>query len=185
MNSFQGFVDNLKEAGEKTNTISCEFDQVKHLSVLSNSINSYGKFYFKKKQNICLEYSNPEGNLIVMNGEKLKLVSNGKTTIFGMRGNPFVGMLGNMLTACMTGNIALFGKESDIEYYESKSCYTVIINPTSNRVKGHLQMILLQFDKTDMTLSKMKMVENENDYTVYEFKNKKLNIEVDSTKFEI
>lgn len=179
------FSEKLKMASERTNTILCDFDQTKFLSVLSNTSKTRGKFYFKKAQNICLEYSVPQGNVIIMNGTKFKMVANGKTTVVGMKSNPMMRQLGGMLSACMTGNLSLFGKESVTEYYESSSHYTVVVTPTSSRVKSHMKQIILQFDKKDMTLSMMKMLENDTDYTLYEFKNKKLNTEIDESKFAI
>ena len=180
-----GFNDRLKSASSRIESIVCDFEQVKFISVLANPNKSRGKFYYKKEQNICLEYSNPQGNAIVMNGVKFKMIANGKTTVVGMKANPMMRQLGSMLAACMTGNIALFGKESRAEYYESSTYFTVVINPTSSRVKSHLKRIILQFEKKDMTLSMMRMEESDTDYTQYLFDNKKLNGSIDGNKFKI
>lgn len=181
----QGFTDRLKAASEKTQTITCDFEQIKYLSVLSNSNKSRGKFYYKKAQNFCLEYSTPQGNLIIMNGTKFKMVAGGKETVVGMKSNPMMRQMGGMLAACMTGNLSLLAKGALTEYYESGAHYTVVITPTNSRVKSHLRQIILQFEKKDMTLSMMKMAENDTDYTLYEFRDKRINVDVDDSKFKI
>ena len=181
----RGFSERLQSASDRTQTIACDFEQVKYMSVLANTNKSKGKFFYKKAQKICLEYTNPQGNLIVMNGVKFKIQTNGKATVVKMISNPMMRQMGNMLTACMTGNLDLFGNQSVSEYYENQSYYTVVISPTNRRVKSYLKQIVLRFDKDDMTLSSMKMNENDTDYTLYEFSDKKLNGNVDDDKFNI
>ena len=181
----RGFSERLKSASDRTQTIICDFEQVKYMSVLANTNKSKGRFFYKKAQKICLEYTNPQGNLIVMNGVKFKIQTNGKATVVKMNSNPMMRQMGNMLTACMTGNLDLFGNQSVSEYYENQSYYTVVISPTNRRVKSYLKQIVLRFDKDDMTLSSMKMNENDTDYTLYEFSGKRLNGNVDDDKFNI
>jgi len=82
------------------------------MSVLAKTNKSKGKFFYKKAQKICLEYTNPQGNLIVMNGVKFKIQTNGKATVVKMNSNPMMRQMGDMLTACMTGNLNLFGNQS-------------------------------------------------------------------------
>ena len=181
----RGFSERLKSASDRTQTIACDFEQVKYMSVLANTNKSKGKFFYKKAQKICLEYTNPQGNLIVMNGVKFKIQTNGKATVVKMNSNPMMRQMGDMLTACMTGNLNLFGNQSVSEYFENQSHYTVVITPTNRRVKSYLKQIVLRFDKGDMTLSSMRMNENDTDYTLYEFSDKRLNANVDDDKFKI
>lgn len=180
-----GFSERLKNASDRTQSISCDFEQTKYMSVLVKTNKSRGKFFYKKSQKICLEYTNPQGNLIVMNGEKFKIQANGKSTVVKMNANPMMRQMGSMLTACMTGNLSLFGNQSVSEYYETSSHYTVVITPTNRRVKSYLKQIVLRFDKDDMTLSSMRMNENDTDYTLYEFSDKRINANVDDDKFKI
>ena len=180
-----GFSEKLKTAGEKTQSITCNFNQTKHLAVLTKANVSTGKFFFKKEQNICLEYTIPTGNLIVMSGGKFKIVADGKTNVVDMRSNPMMRQMGAMLTACMTGDIQLFGSDSNTEYFETSTTYTVVISPNNRRVKKYLKQIVLTFDKQDMTLNSMQMKENDTDFTQYQFSDKKLNSSFGDDKFKI
>ncbi|MEF9987297.1 MAG: outer membrane lipoprotein carrier protein LolA [Bacteroidales bacterium] len=185
INPNDGFSEKLKKASEATYSILCDFEQTKYMSVLAKPVNSKGQFYYTRADNICLEYSVPKGNIIVMSNGKFKIVNSGKTIIVSNKTNPMMRQLNGMLTACMTGNISLFGSESITKYYESDNAYTVVITPTSNRVKTHIKQIILSFDKQNMTLLTMQMDENETDYTKYEFKAKKLNCNIPQEKFKI
>lgn len=181
----KGFSQKLKEASSKTNTIVCDFNQTKAMAVLAKPNLSKGTFFFQKEQNICLEYTTPKGNLIVMSGGKFKIVADGKKSVVDMKANPMMRQMGSMLSGCMTGNLELFGNESSTEYFETPANYTVLITPTNKRVKKYLQNIVLVFDKGDMTLNSMTMQENATDYTKYDFHEKKLNSEIETDKFKI
>lgn len=181
----QGFSKKLKEAGNKTQTITCDFNQTKCMAVLAKPNLSKGTFFYQKEQNICLEYTSPKGNLIVMSNGKFKIIADGKKNVVDMKSNPMMRQMGSMLSGCMTGNLDLFGKESTTEYFESTSTYTVLITPSNKRVKKYLQNIVLVFDKSDMTLNSMMMQENATDYTKYDFHQKKLNSEIQIDKFKI
>lgn len=180
-----GFSEKLKEAGDKTKSIECSFNQTKSMAVLTKPNISTGKFFYQKEQNICLEYSIPKGNLIVMSGGKFKIVSDGKKNVVDMKSNPMMRQMGSMLTACMTGDLNLFGSDSKTEYFETPSTYTVIIVPNNKRVKKYLQNVVLVFDKRDMTLNSMLMQENGTDFTKYDFNEKKLNSTIEADKFKI
>lgn len=180
-----GFSDKLKKASATTRTITCGFEQTKHMSVLEKPAVSKGRFYYRPQQDICLEYSSPQGNMIVMSGGKLKIVNAGKSMIVDNQANPMMRQLSDMLTACMTGDIEMFGWEAVTEYFESAGLYTVVITPSNRRVKAYLKQIILSFDKRDMTLSAMRMSENDTDYTIYEFRDKILNGAIPEDKFKI
>lgn len=175
----------LKQASDKVISITCDFTQTKRMAVLAKENVSKGKFYYKRVNNICLEYSLPEGNCIVMNDEKFKITNLGKTNIVSNKSNPMMRQMSSMLSACMVGDLNVFGKESVATYYESEKAYTVIVTPTNKRAKNYMKEIVLCFDKKDMTLLSMRICENDTDFTFYEFKNKVLNSTIPDTKFVI
>lgn len=180
-----GFSDRLKRASASIESISCDFDQIKQMAVLTKPVRSKGRFYYQQEQKMCLEYSLPQGNLIVMCDGRFKIVNNGVTTIVSNKVNPMMRQMTEMLTACMTGNISLFGSKEVPEYYESSELYTVIITFRNKRVQNYMKRIVLCFDKQDMTLSSMRMCETDADYTHYDFKDKKLNGIISEDKFKI
>lgn len=78
-------LDNINDFNQKLATeantlqsIESDFTQEKYLDVFDEKIISEGHFYYKKENKICMEYSSPLNYLIVINGGKLKIVSDGK-----------------------------------------------------------------------------------------------------------
>ncbi len=185
INPEAGFKNSLKEYSEKTKSIEAAFSQVKTMSVLSSAIDSKGMFYYVMGEGIAMEYSNPQGDLMVMNSEKFKMVNGGKVTTVGLTSNPLMRQLNQMLTACFLGDLKMFEKGSDVKYYETESTYTVIITPKSGRVKKYMSEVLLVFDKRDMTLNQMRMKEKNGDEVNYKFWDKKINKQIAVGRFKI
>ncbi|MCE1167502.1 MAG: outer membrane lipoprotein carrier protein LolA [Sphingobacteriia bacterium] len=185
INPEAGFKSRLKEYSERTKSIEAAFSQVKTMAVLSSAIDSKGMFYYVSGEGIAMEYSIPQGDLMIMNSEKFKMVNGGKVTTVGLTSNPLMRQLNQMLTACFLGDLKMFEKGSDVNYYESESTYTVVIKPSSSRVKKYMSEVLLVFDKRDMTLTQMRMKEKNGDEVTYKFWDKKINKQIAVGRFKI
>lgn len=185
INPDAGFKKRLKEYSAKTRSIEASFSQVKTLSVLSSSIDSKGVFYYVTGEGIAMEYSSPQGDLMVMNAEKFKMINGGKSTTVGLNSNPLMRQLNQMLTACFIGDLNMFEKGSEVTYFETESAVTVVIVPKSSRVKKYMAEVIMVFDKRDMTLNLMKMKEKNGDEVSYKFWDKKINKQIATGRFKI
>ncbi len=163
----------LKKAGEKTNSIICDFKQTKNMKVLAKPAISKGTFTYKESE-IRLDYIIPSGDYIYLSEDKFKISNNGKTTIITSKFNPMLKHLRAMLNSCMTGDLTKLQQGGKIDYFYNNNSYVLVINSNS-KLSNYLQKIVLIFDSADMTLNSMQMCENETDYTLYEFFNKKIN----------
>ena len=75
MTQLQDFENRLTEEAQTIQSIESDFTQVKYLDVFDEKVISKGKFYYQKSNKICMEYFRPMDYLIVINGNKLKIVS--------------------------------------------------------------------------------------------------------------
>lgn len=153
--------------------IACNFTEVKHISLLSNDAISEGRFRYCRG-NIELAYTRPQGNLIKIENGNFTIINNGRKQSVSMNANPLMKQLAGLLEASMSGNIEMFGKESDIKYFRRGNEYIVSITPSQKRTNRYLQNIILIFDDSDMTLNRLYMFENMEDYTCYTFTGKKI-----------
>ncbi len=163
-------------------SIESDFTQIKHLDLFNENITSKGKFYYKHSDKISLDYSSPTKYLIVINGDKLKIVSDGKKNIVGLKSNKIMAEMRGMLTACMSGNISQISGYK-MEYFEDTNSYLIKIKPTNKSVQAYISGFDIYMDKKDMSVSKLRISENASDYTDYLFQNKKFNTLTDDKKF--
>ncbi len=177
----------LKEKSAQTETISCHFRQTKKMSVLAKPVISEGTFYYKKENKICMAYSDPAGDMLLMNDDKFLIVTNGKKNIADAGRNPGLKALRQMLAACMSGNVQdlVLGGKNTITYDLNNGLYVITIGLDKKKTRGTIKSIVLSFDPSDLSLSELLMEEFSGDYTRYEFSDKKFNVGIDDNLFNI
>lgn len=181
----QEFEKRLSNEAQTVQSIESEFTQVKYLDVFDEKVTSKGKFYYRKSNQICMEYARPMNYLIVINGPKLKIVSDGKKSIMNLSANKMMNQMQDMLTACMIGDLSKMTANYQLEYLEDARYYLVKIKPVSKAVRAYIAGIEIYLDKKDMSVHKLKLSETDTNYTEYEFYNKKFNSLKDETKFSV
>lgn len=181
----QDFENRLAKEAQTVQSIESDFTQVKYLDVFDEKVTSKGKFYYQKSNKICMEYFRPMNYLIVINGSKLKIASDGKTNVMNLSSNQMMNQMQDMLTACMIGDLTKMSSNYQLEYFEDARHYLVKIKPTSKAVQSYIAGIEIYLDKKDMSVYKLLLRETATNYTEYEFYNKKFNSLKNETKFAI
>lgn len=168
------FKQKVNKVASSIKTIECDFVQTKHMEIFNEDIISSGKFYYQNEDKICLDYLKPAKYIIVINGNKIKTVTDGKKNIVNLKSNKVMKEMRSMLTACMSGNITQISGYK-MEFFEDNKFYLIKIIPTSQDVKGYISQFDVYMDKNDMSVSKLRITEKGDNYTDYQFKNKKFN----------
>lgn len=178
----------LKEAlrieSEQLTGVECNFTQTKYIGLLSEKIVSSGKFYYKKTDKICMDYSSPVKYLIVINGNKIKINSDGKSNVYDLNANKMMSQTQVLISACMTGNLEKLSSDYQLSFMENKTLYRVRVLPQGS-VKSYLKSIDIYLDKNDFSVHQLKITETSDDYTEYTFTGKKKNPMIPDAKFSI
>lgn len=185
LTDLKGFEARLLQEAKKIESIESSFTQIKYLDVFDEKITSKGMFYYRKSNKICMDYAQPMNYLIVINNNKLKIVSDGKKSITDLSANKMMNQMQDMLTACMVGDLSQMSSDYVPEYFEDSRYYLVTIKPTNKAVKAYIDNIRIYLDKKDMSVHKLRLSETAANYTEYEFSNKKFNSLKDDAKFTI
>lgn len=179
----ESFKSRLAALAGSTNTISCDFVQEKSLAVLSEKIISKGQFCFKKANNIRWEYTSPYKYLIIISNNQMFTDDNKNKSRYDLESNKMLKEMNGFISGCIQGDILKNDKEYSIKYFENSKLYYVKLVPRSEKMRQMLNEVQIWFDKKDMTVSGIKMVETGEDYTKIDFINKKLNLEIPIEKF--
>lgn len=185
VDNIQGFEKKLLQEAKTVQSIESDFTQVKYLDVLDTKVTSKGKFFYKKPSMICMDYARPMNYLIVINGGKIKIVSDGKKSVMNLTANKMMKEMQGMLTACMVGDLSQISSSYHQEYFEDSNYYLVKIKPISRAVQAYINMIQIYLDKRDMSVHKLRLSETATNYTEYTFYNKKFNSLRDDSKFSV
>lgn len=180
--SIDAFKKKLTEVSASISSIESDFVQTKYIDILSENVTSKGKFYYKKADKIRLEYTSPVSYLIVINGKKIKIVSDGKTNTYEIGSNPTMKQMNQLITACMTGNLDGLSSDYQLQFMENNSFYWLVVKPLG-AAKNYMKSIDIFMDKNDLSVQKLKMTEASGDFTEYSFINKKTNSNPADEKF--
>ncbi|MDR2008888.1 MAG: outer membrane lipoprotein carrier protein LolA [Bacteroidales bacterium] len=175
-------IDKIKAENAKYNTISSDFKQVKHLSFLGEDILSSGKFYYKKTDLLAMEYKDPSGDLMLINGDKFVMVSGGKRSETTSKASAKMRGMKAILSSCLQGDLYNMGAEK-ITCTEEPYFYVVTAKINTKSNKSNISKVVLFYDKKDFSLCTLKTIEPDESYIVYELINKKLNASIDNSVF--
>ena len=182
MKDVADFRTKLEAMSKKVNTIESDFVQEKNLSVLTNKIISKGHFLYKKDNNIRWEYLQPYKYLIIISNNKIFIKEDQSQKQYDMQSKMFQEM-NKFISGCIQGDILKNDQEFKITYYEDDQNYFVTLMPKAESMRKMLNEVHIWFNRSDLTVSKIKMLESGGDYTSIDFINKKLNTDIPVEKF--
>lgn len=174
----------IRKMAESTNSIHTSFTQEKHLSILSNKITSKGEMYFKKPQLLKWAYTEPYNYVIVLNGKEIKISDEGKVSSFDITSSQVFKEINDLIINSVRGNI-LQEDRFTISYFQNHNSYMVKLLPKEEALKEYLNEIIIFFDKSDFTVSSIRLNEPGDDYTLIKFMDKKLNVPIPDAQFNV
>jgi outer membrane lipoprotein-sorting protein len=174
----------IESMSKATNSIESDFIQEKNLSMLSEKIISKGHFAFKKDNLLRWEYMTPSKYLIVINKEKVMIKDEKKTSKYDMNSNKVFKEINDIMVSSVQGTIFKSNKFKT-NYFESEKFYKLELIPQDKNMKATFKKINLYFDKSVTSVAKMEMVEANEDVTLLDFSNKKLNAPIADNLFII
>jgi outer membrane lipoprotein-sorting protein len=177
------FKEKLAAMSESTQTIVSNFVQEKNLSVLSDKIVSKGLFFYKKPDNIRWEYTDPYKYLIIISNNQLFTRDDKNQKKYDIQSNAMFQEMSRFISGCVQGDILKNDKDYAISYFESNKSYYVKLVPRNEKMKQMLNEVQICFDRDDLTVSSLKMIESGEDYTRINFIDKKLNTNIPVEKF--
>ena len=174
-------MEKIKQANVKYTSIVSDFKQTKHLSFMGEDIVSSGKFYYNKPDRLAMRYDSPEGDLMLIDGGKMVMITAGKQT--STKSNNRTKEMKTILSSCLQGDIEQM--EASKISCEETSKYYVVTAEIERTNKSNISKAVMSYEKTNMTLSVLRLEEPDNSYTVYELTGKELDKPIDPNVFQV
>jgi len=183
MKDVPGFKQKLTTVTAGINTIESDFTQEKKLSILSNTLVSKGHFCFRRENNIRWEYLLPYKYLIIISQDKIYIKEEKDQKQYDIQSNKMFQEMNRFISGCIQGDILKNDKDYKIGYFEDGRYFFVTLVPVAEKMRQMLNEIQIWFDRTDLTVARIRMMESGGDYTKIDFVNKKLNTDIPVEKF--
>ena len=164
------FQTELQEKNEDVVSIKCRFKQTRQVSYLASAVEKEGDFTFTKPNDILLAFD--DGDYIKMTTEYFEMKTAGNVVKTKVNSNPMLKNLSSILSTCVLGDFDKMNKNFAVDIKQNQTEWTVTLTPKQNKVAAKISNIIISFDKADMSLNLLKMIEKPGDYTAYTFTNK-------------
>lgn len=172
--------DAIDKKHKETKSITADFSEKVHSDMFKEPQTGNGKFYFKKDNKVRWEHTSGK-QVILINGESVKLYENGKL-VNNPASQKVVKQIQGMMIGMLSGDF-LNEKDFTITYQENTKYYKLTLVPKSPRMAKHISKIELRFSKTTLLLDEMTMIESANQKIIYTFTNLKTNQSIEDSKF--
>ena len=179
----EDFYSALAKRSKGISTVTAEFIQSKRIKVIDETVVSKGSFYYKKTGNVRFDYTSPKVMSIVMNSDKMHIISSGKTTTLRLDNQKGLSDLALVMEACIGGNINSIPKSYKVSYKLLPNRHNISIIPKSKEFLGPYTKIELFLNEKDFSLDEMVLYEKSNDFTTYKFSNLILNSSLSDKMF--
>lgn len=176
------FRSSLAKANDKVQNITSDFKQVKNISLLEEKINSNGKFYLKKSDKVRIEYTQPFKYIIVMNGNKIRIEDEGKSSTVNI--GKMMQSINRVMTDCMQGTV-FTNPDFKVEVYKNNKQYLLSLSPVNSTMKNLFQQIDVYMNNSSYDVEKLIMTEKGGDYTLMDFYNTRHNTSMNETVFKV
>jgi len=160
----------VKEQAEKTQTITSDFTQYKHLDFLSNDIESNGKLAFKAPNLVKWEYGNPFAYSILFKNQTLYINDDGNKSNFDVGGNKIFKQLNELITSSIRGDL-FDDTQFDISYFKENENSLVHFIPKDEQFSEFIKTFHITFNPAGK-VTEVKMIEPSEDYTQIIFSNR-------------
>jgi outer membrane lipoprotein-sorting protein len=178
------FKIDFSEATKKILSIQSDFVQEKNLSMLSEKITSKGKFWFKKENQVRMQYSQPYPYLMILNKDKVFIKDGQKENKISTRSNKLFQQINRIMIDCMQGT-ALNNPDFKTRVFENKTNSLIELTPVTKGLKELFKSIHVVVDRKDFSVASIEMLELSDDNTLFRFTNKELNAAVPDSLFTI
>jgi len=179
------FDSKLKSRSDATETMIADFRQEKSMEMLKNKMVSRGVFKYKKADKIAFLYSQPMVYHMVINSQKLRILSNGKNQIIDLKNNPVMREVRSLIAASFLGNLSQVGATYKINYFGNKNGIVVVVVPQSKQLSSVITRITIYFKGSDAEIERLKIEEGSGSVTEYIFTNQRINTDITDEDFRI
>lgn len=176
------FRSQAENTAKSIETLKTDFVQQKHMSFLSQPIETSGEMFFQTPDKLLWKYTKPYVYSIIFSDNKVHINNDGAKSTIDVGNNKTFEKINQLIVGSVSGN--LFDDESfSITIYKSTLHNTAVLVPKTS-IKEYISKLELSFSKTDHMVVEVKLIEPSGDFTHIQFKNKKTNINLDPNTFK-
>lgn len=174
-NQSKKVVSALTEATASMQSLQCRFVQQKTSSMLAEPSVAEGTMHYASPDRLRWEYTKPYAFALVVNGERIVKVADGKAEVLDAKsGRMYQGMV-NIIMGSASGKNLFDTTVFEVALFDDGQFWKAEMMPKRRDMKRMFSQLVFRFDKKTQTISQVEMVEAGGDVTSIRFEGIKLN----------
>ena len=178
-------IRHIEETSAAIESIECSFVQTKKMKILDGEMVSSGKMYCRQPGRLRWEYTSPYSSIFIVNEDKVFLASEGKVDSVDVRKNRMYSEMADFMLGSVSGKYLSDKRSFEVYVCEDGADWKVTLVPIRKALAQMWEKIVLYFDPENDVLSGIEMYESSEDMTILDFKDIKLNGNIDPGLFNI
>lgn len=180
----QAWLQKIADHTQEISSLQADFKQEKVLSFLENAIVSEGMFSFQQPEQIRWEYQKPYAYVMIMNNGLLTVKDEGDEYSTDLSSNKMFETLNGLIAGSIQGKLLEQEDEFQKSYFQDELNIIIRLIPGSKSLSAYLKQIEIYFDKKDLNVNQLIMMEAGGDYTTIEFFNRLINPKISEDVFK-
>ena len=165
----------LTQVASTMQSMQCRFVQEKTSSMLAEPSVAEGTMHYAAPDRMRWEYTAPYAFALVVNGERLVKVTDGKAEVLeGNAGRMYQGMV-NLIIGSASGKKLFDTTVFDIVFYDDNGFWRADMTPKRRDMKRMFSQLVFRFDKKTNGISRVEFVSANGDVTSIRFEEIKVN----------
>ena len=171
----QKVVAELTEAAVSMQTLQCRFMQEKISSMLAEPTVAEGTMHYAAPDRLRWEYTKPYAFALVVNGERIVKVTDGKAEVVDGKSNRMYQGIVSIIMGSASGKKLFDTSVFDVVMYDDNEFWRAEMTPKRRDMKRMFSQLVFRFDKKSKVISCVEFKEAGGDITSIRFEDIKLN----------
>ena len=180
----QKVVAELTEAAVSMQTLQCRFMQEKISSMLAEPTVAEGTMHYVAPDRLRWEYTKPYAFALVVNGERIVKVTDGKAEVVDGKSNRMYQGIVSIIMGSASGKKLFDTSVFDVVMYDDNEFWRAEMTPKRRDMKHMFSQLVFRFDKKSKVISCVEFKEAGGDITSIRFEDIKLNEAIGEGKFQ-
>ena len=177
-------IASLTKAAASMQSMQCRFVQEKTSAMLAEPSVAEGTMHYAAPDRMRWEYTTPYAFALVVNGERIVKVTDGKAEVLeGNAGRMYQGMV-NLIMGSASGKKLFDTTVFDIVLYDDNGFWRADMTPKRRDMKRMFSQLVFRFDKKTNGISRVEFVEAGGGVTSIRFEEIRLNEKIGEEKFQ-
>jgi outer membrane lipoprotein carrier protein len=165
----------IESASAKMNSLQCDFEQTKTISILAEEMHSSGVMTYRQPDVVHWEYRQPYPYVFAMNGDKVTITADGRKNEIDVASSKLFREISAIILSGINGRDIFNESRFAVKYLTGATGFLTVLSPKQKEIKQIFHEIRLFFDAADHTIYRVDLQEAGGDRTVIRMKNKKIN----------